>query len=674
MRAVRVIAVGVMAAFAVLAPIRMAQGAPKTRFAIVPAAVTAGPRVAAAVALPDVPPQPGPVVDSPFPLSHLGVRWTGSENAAVDIRLAGADGVWSAWRPVAADDDMENGDGGPVLSELIVAHDATRAQVRASGDARDVEIVAIDTRHGPRSRHLATAAPAGAADDGSQNPPAESGDERGADAATSSSSSSSSTTTTATGGKSSSSTTTTTVKTKPRVAQPDIVTRAQWGADESIRKNNQKYAPISKLFVHHTVTEPDSDPAATVRAIYAYHVQGNGWDDIGYNFLVDPQGRIYEGRWARDYAAGEKPTGEDLDENGVVGAHVLDHNIGSAGVAMIGDFTNGQPTAAARAALVKLMAWKADRHGIDVLANDPFTTSEGAVETFPNLAGHRDAGQTACPGNQLYPLIPGIREEVAQFVTAVHGPTSGYWTATADGRVLPFGSVSALGSMAGTTLSGAIVSMSATPSGDGYWLLGSDGGVFSFGDAKFYGSTGNIRLNKPVVRMAPTPTGKGYWFVATDGGIFSFGDARFYGSTGNIKLNKPVVGMAPTPTGKGYWLVASDGGIFAFGDAVFYGSTGAMVLNKPVVSMAPNPAGKGYWLVASDGGLFAFGVPYFGSVAAARPEKYAGAVQMRSTSTGKGYYIADANGGIAIFGDARFLGADTSQRAPKAAVDLVLAP
>ena len=109
-------------------------------------------------------------------------------------------------------------------------------------------------------------------------------------------------------------------------------------------------------------------------------------------------------------------------------------------------------------------------------------------------------------------------------------------------------------------------------------------------------------------------------------------------------------------------------------DAVFSGSTGSLKLNKPVVSMAPKPNGQGYWLVASDGGLFAFGVPYFGSVAAAKPTNYPGAVQMRATTSGKGYYIADANGGIAIFGDASFLGADASQRGPKAAVDLVLGP
>ena len=512
-------------------------------------------------------------------------------------------------------------------------------------------------------------------------PPAD-GSESGGDrdrksSAVSSSSSSSSSTTTSKGSGSSSTTTTTTGKATTAVAQPPIITRAGWGADESIRKNDRKYAPITKLFVHHTVTSPDGtdpDPAATVRAIYAYHVQGNGWDDIGYNFLVDHQGRIYEGRYARDYAPGEKPTGEDLNDNGVVGAHVLKHNAGSAGVAMLGDFTNGEPTTAARDALVKLMAWKADRHDIDVLGRDPFTSSEGVVSSFPNLGGHRDAGASACPGDRLYPLLPGIRDRVAALVTAGQKPVTGYWTATADGRVLAFGDAPVLGSMAGQTLTGAIVGMAATPTGKGYWLLGSDGGIFSFGDAKFFGSTGNIKLNKPVVRMAPTPTGKGYWLVATDGGIFSFGDARFFGSTGAITLNKPMVGMATTPTGKGYWLVASDGGIFAYGDAGFSGSTGSLKLNKPVVSMAPNPTGRGYWLVASDGGLFAFDVPYFGSVAAAKPEKYPGAVQMRATTTGKGYYIADANGGIAIFGDAAFLGADTSQRAPKAAVDLVLGP
>src|SRR5205807_2353997 len=117
--AARVGAVAAMAAFAVLAPIRMAQGLPKTRFAVVPAGVssvaTPVDRVAAAAAGPETPPPPGPVLDSPFPLSHLGARWTGSASAGVDIRLAGTDGVWGAWRVLRADDDLDSEGGGPVM-------------------------------------------------------------------------------------------------------------------------------------------------------------------------------------------------------------------------------------------------------------------------------------------------------------------------------------------------------------------------------------------------------------------------------------------------------------------------------------------------------------------------------------------------------------------------------
>src|SRR6184192_2168934 len=134
--ATRATAVAAVAAFAVLAPVRMAQGLPKTRFAVVPAGTVGDARTASAASAsagPDVPPAPGPSVDSPFPLSHLGVRWTGSEAATVDIRLAGTDGVWGGWRRMAADHDLDNGPGAPVLSELILAQGATQAQVRASG-------------------------------------------------------------------------------------------------------------------------------------------------------------------------------------------------------------------------------------------------------------------------------------------------------------------------------------------------------------------------------------------------------------------------------------------------------------------------------------------------------------------------------------------------------------
>ncbi len=234
---------------------------------------------------------------------------------------------------------------------------------------------------------------------------------------------------------------------------------------------------------------------------------------------------------------------------------------------------------------------------------------------------------------------------------------TGYWIASANGRVAAFGSARSYGDLAGKPLSAPIVGISATSDGRGYWLDASDGGVFAFGDAHFYGSEGGHRLNRPVVGMVPTPDGKGYWLVASDGGLFAFGDAHFYGSEGGHRLNRPVVGMASTPDGKGYWLVASDGGLFAFGDAHFYGSEGAHRLNRPVVGMASTPDGKGYWLVASDGGVFSFGNAHFyGSMGGRRLN--APVDGMEATPNGKGYWMVAFDGGIFSFGNAGFMGSD----------------
>ncbi len=207
-----------------------------------------------------------------------------------------------------------------------------------------------------------------------------------------------------------------------------------------------------------------------------------------------------------------------------------------------------------------------------------------------------------------------------------------------------------------------------------YWLIAADGNVYAFGDAPFHGSLAGVPTNRPMTGMAVTPSGNGYWLVASDGGIFAFGDAPFLGSMGATPLNRPIVGMERTASGNGYWLVASDGGVFAFGDAGFHGSTGALKLNSPIVSMSADRDRGGYWLVARDGGVFAFDVPFFGSIPGLRMSGYPGSVQVRATETGEGYYIADVAGGIYTFGDARFHGANSTQKPPSGAVDLALVP
>ena len=104
-----------------------------------------------------------------------------------------------------------------------------------------------------------------------------------------------------------------------------------WGANESLRRGPPEYAPALKMvFVHHTDTAsvyPCSDSARIVRGIYAYHVLTNGWNDIGYNFLIDRYGHVFEGR----YGGVTRP---------VVGAHARGFNTGSSGIAMIGTFTS----------------------------------------------------------------------------------------------------------------------------------------------------------------------------------------------------------------------------------------------------------------------------------------------------------------------------------------------
>ena len=214
-----VIATAVALAPAV-APVRMAWSAPRVRFVelAVPGATGLVGRFAPLTRRLARP------VAVPFALSHLGVRWTGDEEAVVEVRTTALPGGWGRWIPVEVAHDLGDDERGQVLSGLVGAPGARMVQVRARGDARRLRVVAIDASNGPRRLVRAPLEAAGA-----------------------------------------------------QVAQPGIVTRAQWGADESIRRGRPEHAPVRAMVVHHTVTpNDDADPAATMRAMYAYHVRANG--------------------------------------------------------------------------------------------------------------------------------------------------------------------------------------------------------------------------------------------------------------------------------------------------------------------------------------------------------------------------------------------------------------
>lgn len=190
--------------------------------------------------------------------------------------------------------------------------------------------------------------------------------------------------------------------------KPTIVTRAQWGADESLRGHAPEYATVKMAFVHHTVNANSYTRAQAeglVRGIYYYDVKGLKWSDLGYNFLIDRYGTVYEGR----YGGVTK---------GVIGAQVLGFNTGSTGIAMIGTFTSVSPPAAMMDSLKRLLAWKLDVHHIDPQATARLECrytrkfTEGEIVVFPAVAGHRQANWTACPGDALYRLLPGVRTAV----------------------------------------------------------------------------------------------------------------------------------------------------------------------------------------------------------------------------------------------------------------------
>jgi N-acetylmuramoyl-L-alanine amidase-like protein len=209
------------------------------------------------------------------------------------------------------------------------------------------------------------------------------------------------------------------------VARPAIESRAQWGADESLRYSNGKeswppvFEPVHKLIVHHTdTTNNDPNPASTVRAIYYYHAITRGWGDIGYNFLIDASGTIYKGRNSHGADGNDTITGQDAQGNGVIGAHAHDFNAGSVGVALLGTLDAQDATPAAKSALDDLLAWEADAHGIDPHGSSPYTNPvEGNQKTFPNIAGHRDVGETDCPGGTFYATLPQVRDAVSTRMT-----------------------------------------------------------------------------------------------------------------------------------------------------------------------------------------------------------------------------------------------------------------
>jgi hypothetical protein len=319
----------------------------------------------------------------------LGVTWlhgTGDHTSAL-VRTRSAAG-WSDWSELHV-----HADDGPSGGDATAARDGTQALW--VGDAASGVEVAVYTKSGsaPRDLSLSTIDPG-------QSPYDD--------------------VTTATA------TTTLAEQARPSPGGfptiPPIITRRQWGADPRLgdRCWPPRYGTTFKnVFVHHTVTSnvyDESESASIVRGIYAYHTQSRGWCDIGYNFLVDRYGNIFEGRrggmrWP------------------VRGAHAGDYNTDSTGISLMGDFEEASPSRRMRTALVRLIAWRMG------------TAYQGAYgkafihdRWFKRISGHRDAMATACPGAHVYDWLPTLRARVRVQLGDFESKLETRWRHSGGGR------------------------------------------------------------------------------------------------------------------------------------------------------------------------------------------------------------------------------------------------
>lgn len=301
------------------------------------------------------------------PFSMVGVTWLPDPDvqAKVAVRTR-SDGRWSAWQDLEPQAEHRPDGGADVRPGLregtaplwVGPSDGVQVRVDAAGPRRprDVAVELVDPGSSP-------------ADDLSHGPRA------------------------------------TAFAEEPR---PSIITREQWGADESIRRGSPSYNATVKVgFVHHTAGSNDYTPeqaAAMVRGVYAYHVKSNGWSDIGYNYLVDRFGRAYEGRYG------------GLDRF-VIGSHTGGFNKDSFAVSLLGNFSTLAPSLETVEALTDVLAWKLGSAYRDPMGKDVLTSAGGGTSrysagtkvTFDVISGHRDAGKTTCPGDTTYERMDAIR-------------------------------------------------------------------------------------------------------------------------------------------------------------------------------------------------------------------------------------------------------------------------
>ena len=354
------------------------------------------------------------------PFLVAGFSWQGSselpEGVAIYVRVR-EDGVWSDWyrdEPSAAGRD--DGAGVPGTEEFITGGaDAVQASVTGSDSALPADLRLILVPGEPTGEEVldvadletAPAGPTAVAPDvdtGAGHTPAPAGGVQADDASYSPRTEGPAFVPTR--GR---------AGTVPAAATAEgppvaITSRSEWGADPAYMSWDPQDAEARHVIVHHTVGTNDYDAdqsASIVRGIYYYHAVTLGWGDIGYNFLVDKYGTVFEGRDGTLSASPGTMT---------VGAHAYGANTGTMGISMMGTYTSVSPSDAQLTSVGAVAGWFLDRAGVDsAVGSSPFTFhstqkySAGQTVDLATISGHRDVGRTLCPGDVGYAKLEQIR-------------------------------------------------------------------------------------------------------------------------------------------------------------------------------------------------------------------------------------------------------------------------
>ncbi|MBL6445221.1 N-acetylmuramoyl-L-alanine amidase [Fulvivirga sp. 29W222] len=189
-----------------------------------------------------------------------------------------------------------------------------------------------------------------------------------------------------------------------KCGEPAMVDQSIWREGLPEPSYNRSFTVTENIIIHHSATSNEvSDYTNVVRNIYLYHTQGNGWSDIGYNYLIAPDGTIFKGR---DPGNG--------DQDAVIGAHFCGRNSTTMGVCLMGTYTNISPSDEMLESLSLLLSWKADKGGLN-----PFATNSHPLNTaLPVIAGHRDGCSTECPGQATYGRLVEVRNTTADAIEA----------------------------------------------------------------------------------------------------------------------------------------------------------------------------------------------------------------------------------------------------------------